>query len=541
MNADNNTVRIFDTTLRDGEQAPGFSMNLEEKLSLAKQLERLAVDVIEAGFPAASPDDFLAVKAIAESLTSPEVCGLARALESDIATTWEAIKNAKKPRIHTFIGTSPIHMEYKLKKTPAEILKMAENAVKYAKSLCDRVDFSPEDAGRSDRDFLVQVITVAIDAGADVINIPDTVGYTMPEEFGDLIAYLIKTVPNAEKAIFSTHCHNDLGLAVANSLAGVRMGARQVECTINGAGERAGNAALEEVVMAIHTRPDFYHLKTNIVTREIFGTSTLLTTLTGQKVQANKAIVGRNAFAHESGIHQHGILANRETYEIMTPESVGVEKTEIVLGKHSGRAALRAHLEKLGYELSDTELTGVFERFKKLADSKKEVTDRDLDVLVMGETEREEQYLWVLDSFTVSSGDSFLPMAKITLRNSQEKKKYTAEKTGSGMVDAAFQAIDEICGKHGRLTHFGIDAVTEGIDAQAIVHLRLEDENGRTFSARAGDLDIVKAAIKAYLSAVEKGYSDGINNVGAAIGVLLHCFALHHNCCSHSVPSSNSI
>ncbi len=496
-----NYVRIFDTTLRDGEQAPGFSMNLEEKIRLARQLERLGVDVIEAGFPAASLDDFAAVKAIAETLTEPEVCGLSRAMESDIRTTWEAIKNAKKPRIHTFIGTSPLHREFKLKKTKEQILEMTKNAVSLAKSLCERVDFSPEDAGRTEPEFLVEVINVAIEAGADVINIPDTVGYTMPEEFGELIAYLIRNVKNADQVIFATHCHNDLGLAVANSLAGVKNGARQIECTINGAGERAGNAALEEVVMAMKTRSDFFHLETGINTKEIFATSQLLTRLTGQKVQANKAIVGRNAFAHESGIHQHGILANRETYEIMTPESVGVEKTEIILGKHSGRAALDSHLSRLGYSLSKEELDDVFTKFKELADKKKVIEDSDLDVLVMGESTQKSQK-WILEDFFTASSSSEKPKAKITLKNTVTKERISVEKIGDGMVDAAYQAIDAILGKHGNLTHFGIDAVTKGIDAQAVVNLRLETENGRTFSARFGDTDIVKAAIEAYLSAV---------------------------------------
>ena len=500
---DPSLVRIFDTTLRDGEQAPGFSMNLEEKLRLALQLEKLGVDVIEAGFPAASPDDFESVRTIAQTLSHPEICGLARALESDILTTWEAVKVAKKPRIHTFIGTSPIHMEFKLKKSKEEILKMAIKGVSLAKSLCDRVDFSPEDAGRSDRGFLVEVITAAIEAGADVINIPDTVGYVMPSEFGELIRYLIERVPNANKAIFSTHCHNDLGLSVANSLAGVVAGARQVECTINGAGERAGNAALEEIVMAIKTRPDYFHLHTNIRTEEIFTTSKLLQTLTGQKVQANKAIVGRNAFAHESGIHQHGILANRETYEIMTPESVGVEKTEIVLGKHSGRAALKAHLKKLGYDLEDEPLNEVFAKFKALADAKKIVSDADLDVLVMGEKASKTK-TWTLESFSVASGTQNAPTARVSLKNVATGSITSSEKVGTGMVDAAYQAIDEICGTYGTLTHFGIDAVTDGIDAQAVVSLRIETDHGQTFSGRSGATDIVEASLEAYLMAINE-------------------------------------
>ena len=502
-NTEQNYIKIFDTTLRDGEQAPGFSMTTPEKVRLAKQLEKLGVDVIEAGFPAASPDDFKAVELIAQSLETTEVCGLARAMESDIQTTWEAIKSAKKPRIHTFIGTSPLHMEFKLKKTKAQILEMTKNAVELAKSLCDRVDFSPEDAGRSEKEFLVEVIETAISAGADCINIPDTVGYTQPEEFGALIAYLIKNVKNSDQAIFSTHCHNDLGLASANSLAGVLAGARQIECTMNGAGERAGNAALEEVVMNLSVRPDFFNFKHNINTKEIFATSKLLTLLTGQKVQANKAIVGKNAFAHESGIHQHGMLANRETYEIMTPESVGVKNTEMILGKHSGRAALASHFERLGYEFTKEEITEIFVKFKVLADKKKDITDQDLHILALGEN-NEKRLNWHLESYNVSNGTDKKAEATVTIKNSETGETKTATKKGDGMVDAGYQCIDEFFGKVGELTHFGIDAVTTGIDDQAIVHLRIETEAGRVQSAKSGDTDIVKAALEAYLDAVQE-------------------------------------
>ena len=499
-----NYVRIFDTTLRDGEQAPGFSMNIEEKIRLAVQLEKLGVDVIEAGFPAASPDDFKAVELIAKTLTKPEICGLARAMESDIQTTWEAVKHAKKPRIHTFIGTSPTHMEFKLKKTPAQILEMTKKAVTFAKSLCERVDFSPEDAGRSDKNFLVEVIEVAIECGADVINIPDTVGYNQPEEFGALIKFLMENVKNADQAIFSTHCHNDLGLAGANSLAGVQNGARQIECTLNGAGERAGNAALEEVVMAMKVRNDFFGLETGINTTEIFATSKLLTTLTGQKVQANKSIVGKNAFAHESGIHQHGMLANRETYEILTPESVGVNKTELVLGKHSGRAALGAHLKEMGYTLENEKFQEIFEKFKVLADKKKDITDSDLDVLVTGDSVHDREK-WELVSYSVSSGSAEVSSATVTLNNKELNTEKTVEKTGTGMVDAAFQCVREILGvSDTTLTSFGIDAVTAGIDAQAVVNLRVETEDGEIFSGKFGDTDIVKASLEAYISALNK-------------------------------------
>ncbi len=496
------TIKIFDTSLRDGEQAPGFSMNLNEKIRLAVQLERLGVDVIEAGFPIASPDDFAAVEHIAKTLKNSEVCGLARAMEKDIKAAHEATKTAQKPRIHTFLATSPVHMEFKLKKTPEQILEMAVKGVTYAKSLCERVDFSPEDAGRSDRDFLVKVIEAVIEAGADTINIPDTVGYLTPNEFGELIEYLIKNIKNAGKAIFSTHCHNDLGLAVANSLQGVKKGARQIECTINGIGERAGNAALEEVVMSLQTRKDFFHLKTNIQTQEIAATSRLLQQITGQKVQANKAIVGRNAFAHESGIHQHGMLSHRETYEIMTPESVGIEKTEIILGKHSGRAALSSRLEELGYQFSVEKLLEVFEKFKALADQKKEITDADLDVLMMGKSRAEKT--WSLKSFTVESGSETPPKAKLQLHNNQENKSYSSEKTGTGMVDAAYQAIEDICGRHGTLADFSMDSVTAGLDAQAVVQVRLEKERGEVVTGKAGDCDIVKASILAYLNVINK-------------------------------------
>ncbi len=503
----NNYVKIFDTTLRDGEQSPGFSMNTEEKVRLALQLERLGIDVMEAGFPAASPDDFKAVERIAKAIKNVEVCGLSRAMESDIQTTWEAIKAAEKPRIHTFIATSPIHMEYKLKKTPDQVVEMAVNAVKLAKSLCDRVDFSPEDGGRSDRDFLVRILGAVIEAGADTINIPDTVGYLTPEEFGDLIKYLVENTPGGDQVIWSTHCHDDLGLAVANSLSGVRNGARQIECTVNGIGERAGNASLEEVVMALKTRADFYDLETGVKTTEIYQTSKLLEQITGQKVQPNKAIVGRNAFAHESGIHQHGMLAHRETYEIMTPESVGMAKTEMVLGKHSGRAALGNRLTELGYQLSDEQLNDIFTDFKRLADKKKEIADQDLMILVMGE-EAHKNHIWELGSFEVGSGGENTPFAAVTLQNIETGETQSAKETGTGMVDGAYACIKEICGDHGTLIEFTMDAVTAGIDAQAVVNVRIKQENGRVITGRAGDTDIIKAAILAYLEVVNKALSE---------------------------------
>ncbi len=499
----NNYVKIFDTTLRDGEQSPGFSMNLQEKIRLGLQLEKLGVDVIEAGFPAASPEDFKSVQMLAQKLKNPEICGLARAMESDLKTTWDAIKDAAKPRIHTFIATSPIHMEYKLKKSPEQVLEMAVKAVKYAKSMCDRVDFSPEDGGRSDRNFLVKVLEAVIDAGADTINVPDTVGYLTPDEFGDLFKFLIANVRNSEKVIWSTHCHDDLGLGVANSLAGVVNGARQVECTINGIGERAGNASLEEVVMALRTRPDFYNLQTGIETTELYNTSKLLEQITGQKVQPNKAIVGKNAFAHESGIHQHGMLANSETYEIMTPESVGVDKTSIILGKHSGSAALFKRLDDLGYDLEDKDLKQIFVDFKDLADKKKDIEDADLAVLVMGE-QAYAKGLWELSDFEVGSGQKSEPFAKISLKNLETGEEKSLKKSGTGMVDGAFACIDEICGNPGELTEFFVDSVTAGINAQAIVNVRVSKEDGSVITGRSGDTNIIKASILAYLDVVNK-------------------------------------
>lgn len=497
-----NYVKIFDTTLRDGEQSPGFSMNLDEKIRLAVQLEKLGVDVIEAGFPAASPEDFESVKKIAKTLKKTEVCGLARAMESDIKICWEAIKLAKKPRIHTFLATSPIHMEFKLKKTPKQILEMSVNAVKLAKSLCNRVDFSPEDAGRSDRTFLVKVIEAVIEAGADTINIPDTVGFLQPDEFGDLINYLITNVKNSEKAIFATHCHNDLGVATANSLAGVKNGARQIECTVNGIGERAGNCALEEAVMAMEVRKDYFKIKTGINTKEIYHTSRLLEQITGQKVQSNKAIVGKNAFAHESGIHQDGILKNRETYEILTPESIGLNENEIVIGKHSGRAALKNHLQKMGYNISDEKIPEIFIKFKNLADKKKEILDSDLDVLMMGDSFSKKR-LWELVKFEVSSGLK-KPYCKISLKNLKTNEIFTEECSGTGMVDAAYKNIETICGNFGTLTDFYMENVTDGLDAQAIVNIRLQKKNGKVISGKYGDTDVIKASILAYLETINK-------------------------------------
>jgi len=495
----NQKVKIFDTTLRDGEQSPGNSMNLSEKIRFAFQLEKLGVNVIESGFPAASPDDFSAVKAIAEKVHNCEICGLARAHKNDIKIAADALKNAKKPRIHTFVATSETHLKFKLKKTKEEVLKMTEEAVKLAKSFFPRVDFSPEDAGRSDRNFLKKVIEVAIDCGADVINIPDTVGYLLPSEFGDLIKFLIQNCRNSKKVIFATHCHNDLGMAVANSLSGVSAGARQVECTINGIGERAGNAALEEIVMAIKTRPNFFKVKTDIKTKEIFKTSKLLSKITGNFVAHNKAIVGKNAFSHEAGIHQHGVLAHRETYEILKPEDIGLKESEIVLGKHSGRAALKNQLEKMGYKISDENLLEIFNKFKKLADKKKEIEIADLDALMLGEDRKK---IFQLENLDVHTGTKKTPSAEIDIL--KNGKKFVSKSNGTGPVDAAFKAVEKITGKIGRLKEFRMDSVTAGLDAQAVVFLKLEIESGETFFGRAGNTDIVIASVLAYLDAIEK-------------------------------------
>lgn len=496
----NNTVKIFDTTLRDGEQAPGNSMNLQQKVRMARQLERLGVDVIEAGFPVASPDDFAAVQAIARVCKTAEVCGLARALEKDIQGTWNAIRDAAKPRIHTFVATSDIHMKYKLKKSKEEVIAMTHKAVSFARSLCERVDFSPEDAVRSNPEFLYKVLETAIAAGADTLNIPDTVGYSTPEEFGALIAGIKTNVKGIDDVIISTHCHNDLGLAVANSLAGVVNGARQVECTINGIGERAGNAALEEIVMALRTRADFYDLDTNINTKEIYRTSQMLTSITGVPVQPNKAIVGANAFAHESGIHQHGMLANRETYEIMTPESIGVDATKLVLGKHSGRAALKDRLTSLGYELEKDELDKVFGEFKILADKKKEIFDEDL--LILMKDPSVENAMYAFKDLTVTCGTMLAPRATVVL-SGQDGEEFRAECEGDGPVDSAYSAVNQIVGLPNTLMEYSVNAVTEGIDAQATVNVQVR-VNGRIYSGSSGDTDIVVASVKAYLNALNR-------------------------------------
>ncbi|MBL7157103.1 MAG: 2-isopropylmalate synthase [Candidatus Omnitrophica bacterium] len=493
-------IIIFDTTLRDGEQSPGASLNNKEKLEIAKQLETLRVDIIEAGFPISSEGDFDAVKTISKKVKKVSVCALARAVKKDIDAAYNAVKYAKKPRIHVFLATSKIHMKYKLKKAEGEILKAAAWGVKYAKRKIKDIEFSPEDASRTDKKFLYQVLEAVIDAGATTVNIPDTVGYATPYEFGSLIKDIKENVPNIDKAVISVHCHNDLGLGVSNSLAAVSGGARQVECTINGLGERAGNASLEEIVMSIATRKDIFKFKTNVKKNQIYKTSRLVSKLTGMLVQPNKAIVGANAFAHEAGIHQDGLLKERRTYEIMRPEDVGFKETKLVLGKHSGRHALRARLKKLGYTLSDKEIERAFTRFKKLADKKKEVFDEDLATIVEDEIGTASE-IYKLISFYILSGNKVTPSATVTLKH--EGKTLVANSTGDGPVDACYKAVEKITGEKPRLLSYNLNAVTAGKDALGEVAVRMkigkEEMNGRGAST-----DVVEASLKAYLDALNR-------------------------------------
>ena len=492
---------IFDTTLRDGEQSPGCSMNIEEKLRIAHALAALGVDVIEAGFPVASPDDFTSVNRIAAEVSDAMIAGLARAHPKDIDGVAEAIKPAgDRGRIHTFIATSPIHMEAKLRMSPDEVMERAVAAVKQARNLVANVEFSAEDAGRSEDDFLCRIVEAVIDAGASTINIPDTVGYMTPDEFGRKIKLLRETVPNADKAVFSVHCHNDLGLAVANSLAAVENGARQVECTINGLGERAGNAAMEEIVMILKTRSDRYAIQTGIDTTKIVQTSKLVSQITGMPVQANKAIVGANAFAHESGIHQDGVLKHQKTYEIMTPESVGWNTNRMVLGKHSGRAALKARYAELGVELEGEQLATVFERFKALADKKKDIFDEDLLAIVHGDGEVNAERVKLV-SLHVASGTKDTPVAAVQLDIDGEIFEATAK--GDGPVDAAFKAIKSLVEPNGKLLLYSVNAITAGTDAQGEVTVRLQDGD-RIVNAQGSDTDIVVASAKALIAALNK-------------------------------------
>ena len=493
-------VLIFDTTLRDGEQSPGASMTHAEKLQVAEVLDEMGVDIIEAGFPIASNGDFQAVNEIAKIAQNATVCGLARAGEKDIGRAGEALKPAKRSRIHTFISTSPVHMKYKLQMEPEDVLAAVSASVQHARKWTDDVEWSPEDATRSETDFLCRCVEAAIKAGAGTINIPDTVGYTVPEEYFALITLLREKVPGADKVVFSTHCHNDLGLAVANSLAGVAAGARQVECTINGMGERAGNAALEEIVMAIDTRNDALPYWTGVDASYIARASKLVSAVTAFPVQYNKAIVGKNAFAHESGIHQDGMLKHTQTYEIMTPESVGLKDSSLVMGKHSGRHAFREKLKELGYELGDNALQDAFQRFKDLADKKKHIFDEDIEALVDDEMATADDRIKVV-ALTVIAGTGGPQKATITLE--VDSKHQTREATGDGPVDATFNAIKAIVPHEARLPLYQVHAVTEGTDAQAEVSVRLE-ENGKSVTGRGADTDTMVASARAYVSALNK-------------------------------------
>ncbi len=493
-------VFIFDTTLRDGEQSPGCSMNLEEKLQVAHVLEDMGVDIIEAGFPIASKGDFEAVQAVAAAVKAARVAGLARATQRDIDRAAEALKGAAAPRIHTFISTSPLHMKFKLQMEPEAVHQAVIDSVSHARNLCDDVEWSPEDGTRTEHDFLCRCVESAIKAGAGTINIPDTVGYTIPEEFHALISMLKNRVPNIDKAVISVHCHNDLGLGVANSLAAVQAGARQVECTINGIGERAGNAAMEEVVMALRTRHDAMPYVTGIKTEMITKASRLVSAITGFSVQPNKAIVGANAFAHESGIHQDGMLKNAETYEIMTPESVGLSRSTLVMGKHSGRHAFKSKLEELGFTLNDNEIQDAFVRFKDLADAKKDVYDEDIIALVDDAVLRHNDRLRFV-SLQVICGSKGPQTAELEMEIDGETK--TAKAEGNGPVDATFAAISQLFPHEASLQLYQVHAVTEGTDAQAEVTVRLE-ENGKTVNGQGADHDTLVASARAYINALNK-------------------------------------
>jgi 2-isopropylmalate synthase len=497
---------IFDTTLRDGEQSPGASMTADEKVRIAKALERMKVDVIEAGFPIASNGDFEAVKAVASVIKDSTVCGLARAKQIDIDRAGEAIKPANSGRIHTFIATSPIHMQQKLRLTPDQVVEQAVAAVRMARNYTDNVEFSPEDAGRSELDFLCRVIEAVIKEGATTINIPDTVGYNIPHQFGDLIKNLIERIPNSDKAVFSVHCHNDLGLAVANSLNAVLNGARQVECTINGLGERAGNASLEEVVMAVRTRQDVFTCDTTLDTTQIMNCSRLVSGITGFSVQPNKAIVGANAFAHESGIHQDGVLKSRETYEIMRAQDVGLSTNKIVLGKHSGRNAFKTRMAELGIDFaSEEELNEVFANFKTLADKKHEIFDEDLQALVTETSSEQMNESIKLVSLSVCSETGETPHAQITLNVNGEEIK--AASRGSGPVDASFKAIEAIADSKVELLLYSVNNITTGTDSQGEVTVRVR-HNGSVVNGQGADTDIVIASAKAYVNALNKVISD---------------------------------
>ncbi len=491
---------IFDTTLRDGEQSPGASMNTPEKVRIATQLEKLGVDIIEAGFPAASEGDFEAVAEVAKRVSHAEVAALARASVQDIDRAWKAVSHAAKPRIHTFIATSEIHMKHKLRMDRKEVIESAVNAVKYARTFIDNIEFSAEDASRSDPDFLCEIFSAVIDAGAKVINIPDTVGYAVPDEFGRLVAYVKKNTSNIDKAIISVHCHNDLGLATANTIAAIKAGARQAEVTVNGIGERAGNASLEEVVMAINTRPTIVDVTTGIQTRYIYSASRLVSMITGMMVQPNKAIVGANAFAHEAGIHQDGVLKNPMTYEIMKPETIGINQNRLVLGKHSGRHALARQLKAMGYDLSDSELKSVFKKFKELADKKKSVTNEDLEAIVNEEVLRTAD-IYNLEYLHVNCGTTVMPTATVKMTINGNEVICTGR--GNGPIDAVFNAITELTQTKATLLRFSINALTGGTDAQGEVTVRLK-EGDFIALGRGADPDIITASAYAYINGLNR-------------------------------------
>ena len=494
-------VLIFDTTLRDGEQSPGATMSLSEKIEIAALLDEMGVDIIEAGFPIASEGDFEAVSEISKIIEIASVCGLARANKVDIERCWRAVEKANKPRIHTFIGTSPLHREFQVRLTKEQVLDKVFETVKFAKTFCEDVQWSPMDATRTERDFLIKVVRVAIEAGASTINIPDTVGYTAPKESAEIIKNLFATIPEMKDIIVSTHCHNDLGMATANSLAAVEAGARQVECTINGLGERAGNTALEEIAMALRVRQDILPFETRLDTKKLIQASRLVSTVSGFPVQFNKAIVGKNAFAHESGIHQDGMLKHAGTFEIMKPEDIGLTETNLVMGKHSGRAALRKKISDLGFNLGDNQLQDLFIRFKALADRKKEVYDEDLLALLADNSmARNDEFLQLVD-LEVKCGTRSPQTAKAIIV--MQGKNYTVDSTGDGPVDAVFNAIKKVFPHSAHLQHFQIHAVTEGTDAQATVSVRLE-EAGKMVTGQSSDTDTVVASAKAYINSLNK-------------------------------------
>jgi 2-isopropylmalate synthase len=494
------TVRIFDTTLRDGEQSPGFTMNTQEKLEVARALAALRVDIIEAGFPISSPGDLEGVQLIAREVRGPIIAGLARANRQDIDAAAAGVRAAARPRIHTFIATSPIHMEHKLRMTPDQVYEASVEAVRYARSFVDDVEFSAEDASRSDPEFLCRVLDGAIAAGATTINVPDTTGYATPEEYASLLRFLMERVPNSDKVIWSVHCHNDLGLAVANSLAAAQVGARQIECTINGIGERAGNASLEEIVMALHTRQNHYGLATGVDTTKIYRTSRLISAISGIPVQPNKAIVGDNAFAHEAGIHQHGVLMNRETYEIMTPEAIGIPSNKLVLGKHSGRHAFKKVLEDNGLTLTEDEVVRAFQEFKALCDKKKQVTIEDILSLVESQVQTAPQ-TFNLKAFHVSTSSTLPPMASVTLVRGQEQ--ITQEASGDGPVDAMYNAINKIVGISPSLADYAVKSVGSGTDAVGEATVKVRDGDS-LFVGRGTSTDVLEASARAYVVVVNK-------------------------------------